>query len=209
VIALPLISALSEQGQTVAVAESLTGGMLCSALVEVPGASDAVRGGVVAYATELKHQLLGVDAELLAANGAVDPDVAAQMALGVRERLGADWGVATTGVAGPDPQDGVQPGRVFIAVAGPLGTHDFEGPSEANLSVRVFVNISGGSARPDGIGTRVLRLDLPGGRMAVRTASTERAVAELLAAVVGSGGPASVTPDPGPGGAEHGGTTHR
>jgi nicotinamide-nucleotide amidase len=192
----PLVSALSERDQTVAVAESLTGGLLCSALVEVPGASVVVRGGVVAYATELKHELLGVDAELLAGNGAVDPDVAAQMALGVRQRLGADWGLATTGVAGPDPQDGVQPGRVYVAVAGPLGRPEFEGPSEANLSLRVLVNISGGRALPDGIGTRVLRLDLPGGRTAVRTASTERAVDALLAAVLGSV-------------AEHGDVTHR
>ena len=65
-----------------------------------------VRGGVVAYATELKAQLLGVDAELLAASGPIHPDVAKQMAAGVRERLGADLGIATTGVAGPDPQDG-------------------------------------------------------------------------------------------------------
>ena len=120
-IAAHLISALRERGQTVAVAESLTGGLICAALVEVPGASAVVRGGIVAYATELKHRLLEVDAGLLARNGPVDPDVAAQMALGVRERLGADWGLSTTGVAGPDPQDGHPPGTVFVGLAGPAG----------------------------------------------------------------------------------------
>lgn len=177
-IASALISALSEHGQTVAVAESLTGGMLCSTLVEVPGASMAVRGGIVAYATELKHRLLDVDRELLAANGPVDPDVAAQMALGVRRRLSADWGLATTGVAGPDPQDGIAPGRVYVAVAGPLGS---------------------------GVETRVVRLDLPGDRMAVRTTTTELAVGALLAAVVGAGVGGEAAGDR----AEHGDVTHR
>jgi PncC family amidohydrolase len=81
-----------------------------------------VRGGVVAYATELKAGLLGVDAALLSEVGAVDPEVALQMAIGVRERLGATYGLATTGVAGPDPQDGHEPGTVHVALAGPEGT---------------------------------------------------------------------------------------
>lgn len=110
---------LTARAETVAVAESLTGGLACSALIDVPGASAAVRGGVVAYATVLKHELLGVDAGLLATRGAVHPEVAVAMAEGVRARLGADWGCGTTGVAGPDPQDGVPPGRAYIAVAGP------------------------------------------------------------------------------------------
>lgn len=112
-----LIAALRERGLTVAVAESLTGGLVVAELVAVPGASSVVRGGVVAYATELKAQLLGVDADLLAASGPVDEAVAAQMALGVRARLSADVGIATTGVAGPDPQDGHPVGEVWIAVA--------------------------------------------------------------------------------------------
>jgi nicotinamide-nucleotide amidase len=113
-----LLAALEARGETVAVAESLTGGLVTARLVDVPGASAVVRGGVVAYATELKGSLLGVDPELLARVGAVDAQVAEQMALGVRERLGATWGVATTGVAGPDPQDGKPPGTVYIAAAG-------------------------------------------------------------------------------------------
>ncbi|GAA1728256.1 hypothetical protein GCM10009809_24910 [Isoptericola hypogeus] len=106
-------------GLTLGVAESLTGGLLVAALVEVPGASAVVRGGVVAYATEVKSSLLGVDAALLAARGAVDPDVATQMADGVRRVVGADVGVATTGVAGPQAQDGHPPGEVYVAVSAP------------------------------------------------------------------------------------------
>jgi nicotinamide-nucleotide amidase len=116
-----LVAALAARGETLAVAESLTGGALTAAVVDVPGASAVLRGGVVAYATELKHALLGVDEALLAGRGAVDADVARQMAEGVRHRLGATWGVATTGVAGPEPQDGQAPGTVFVAVAGPAG----------------------------------------------------------------------------------------
>jgi nicotinamide-nucleotide amidase len=114
-----LVATLSARAQTVAVAESLTGGLVVARLVDVPGASAVVRGGVVAYATDLKATLLGVDAELLARVGAVDADVAREMAQGVRARLDATWGLATTGVAGPDSQDGHAPGVVFVAVAGP------------------------------------------------------------------------------------------
>jgi nicotinamide-nucleotide amidase len=113
---------LTERGHTLAVAESLTGGLVAAELASVPGASRGFRGSVTAYATDLKHTLLGVDARLLAARGAVDPQVAREMAEGVRERLGADWGAATTGVAGPEPQDGQPVGTVFVAVAGPGGS---------------------------------------------------------------------------------------
>lgn len=112
-----LVAALAAHGRSVAVAESLTGGMVTAAVVDVPGASRVLRGGVVAYATDLKAQLLGVDRALLARVGAVDPGVAGKMAQGVRARLGADVGLATTGVAGPDPQDGHAPGEVHVAVA--------------------------------------------------------------------------------------------
>lgn len=113
---------LRAAGHTVAVAESLTAGALGEALTRVPGASATFRGGLVAYSTDLKAGLLGVDPALLRARGAVDPEVAAQMALGVRHRLGATYGVATTGVAGPEPQDGVPVGTVHVAVAGPAAT---------------------------------------------------------------------------------------
>jgi len=114
------------QSCTIAVAESLTGGAVASTLVAVPGASAVLRGGVVAYATDLKASILGVPAALLAEHGAVDPDVAVAMAEGVRRLCGADLGVATTGVAGPDPQDGKPVGLVYLALAAPDGTRVVE-----------------------------------------------------------------------------------
>ena len=114
-----LVTRLTAAGQTVAVAESLTGGLVTAALTDMPGASVVVRGGVLAYATDLKTQVLGVDEALLARAGAVDADVAGQMAAGVRALLGATYGLATTGVAGPDQADGKPVGTVYVAVAGP------------------------------------------------------------------------------------------
>jgi nicotinamide-nucleotide amidase len=116
-----VVAALIGRGLTLAVAESLTGGLVVAELVSVPGASAVVRGGVVAYATDLKHELLGVDADVLADGGPIQRAVAEQMAAGVRVRLAADLGLATTGVAGPDPQDGHPPGEVWIAVATAAG----------------------------------------------------------------------------------------
>ena len=116
-----LIEALVAAGETVAVAESLTGGLVCSTLVHPAGASRAVVGGVVVYSTDVKESVLGVDAELLAQRGAVDPDVAIHMAVHVRAQFGATIGLATTGVAGPDSQDGVAVGTVFVAVSSDLG----------------------------------------------------------------------------------------
>jgi nicotinamide-nucleotide amidase len=108
---------LQARGQTVAVAESLTGGLVAAALTDIPGASASFRGGIVSYATELKAALLGVDAAMLASHGAVYAPVATAMANGVRVRLGASYGLATTGVAGPEPQDGQPVGTVHIAVS--------------------------------------------------------------------------------------------
>ncbi len=104
-----------------ACAESLTGGLVCAELTAVPGASATVRGGVVAYATDCKVSVLGVDPALTARVGAVDPDVADQMAEGVRRLFDAEVGIATTGVAGPDPQDGEPVGTVHVSVATPAG----------------------------------------------------------------------------------------
>ena len=122
-LASDLLAAVGARGWTLAVAESLTGGLVSATLVDVPGASAVLRGAVVAYSTDLKATLLGVDPVLLEQRGAVDPDVARAMAIGVRARLGADVGLATTGVAGPDPQDGHTPGTVHVAVSTPDGTH--------------------------------------------------------------------------------------
>ncbi|OLT44880.1 damage-inducible protein [Saccharomonospora sp. CUA-673] len=116
-----LVDRLTGAGQTVATAESLTAGLVCATLAEVPGSSAVLRGGLVVYATELKHRLAGVSEELLAAHGAVHPEVAVQLADGARGRCEADWGLGLTGVAGPAPQDGVDPGTVHVAVCGPTG----------------------------------------------------------------------------------------
>lgn len=112
---------LRERGETVAVAESLSGGLLAGRLTELPGSSESFRGGVVAYATDLKERLLGVDGALLAARGAVSAETAAAMARGVRERLGATYGLSLTGVAGPDEQEGNPVGTVHVGLAGPSG----------------------------------------------------------------------------------------
>jgi PncC family amidohydrolase len=112
-----ILALLTARGQTVAAAESLTGGLVAAALTDIPGASAAFRGGVVTYATELKAALLGVDPVMLARHGAVYAPVATAMAAGVRQRLGATYGVATTGVAGPEPADGQPVGTAHIAVS--------------------------------------------------------------------------------------------
>ena len=127
-LAVACIASLVEGSATVATAESLTGGALCAALTAVPGASRVVLGGVVSYDTTVKARMLDVPEDLLRARGAVDPRVAQHMAEGLARRWGADFTVATTGVAGPDPAPGgtevgeVEPGVVFIAVHGPAGT---------------------------------------------------------------------------------------
>ncbi|MFF9404553.1 CinA family protein [Streptomyces anandii] len=157
-----VVALLTVRGETIAVAESLTGGLVAAEITSVPGASKVFRGSVTAYATELKHQLLGVDATLLAERGAVDPQVAAEMAAGVRKALGADWGVATTGVAGPDPQDGQPVGTVFVAVHGPPTTES-------------------GAAR----GRKTVALRLNGGRAEIRMESVRSVLALLLERIAG------------------------
>jgi nicotinamide-nucleotide amidase len=119
---------LVARGETVATAESLTAGLVGAALTSTPGSSATYRGGVIVYATDLKATLAGVSSALLDARGAVDVEVAAALATGARDRLGATWGLGLTGVAGPDPQDGVVAGTVFIGLAGPA-----EPPKVASL----------------------------------------------------------------------------
>ncbi|MGH8777189.1 MAG: nicotinamide-nucleotide amidohydrolase family protein, partial [Jiangellaceae bacterium] len=111
-----VVATLLSAGATAATAESLTGGLLAGALVSVPGASAVLRGGVVAYATDLKAALLDVPHALLDRHGPVAAETAAAMAEGVRLRCGSTFGVATTGVAGPGPQDGQPAGRFYVAV---------------------------------------------------------------------------------------------
>ncbi len=152
-----LVAALTARGWTLGVAESLTGGALSAEIVTVPGASATLLGGVVAYATPVKASLLGVDAALLAEHGPVHPEVAIQMATGVREAVQvdgrrADVGIATTGIAGPDSPDGQPVGTVHIGVA-----------------------------TPDGARAYGFRFD--GDRAAVRAASVQAAVAAVLTAL--------------------------
>lgn len=108
-----LHAALDARGETVGCAESLTGGELSARLSATPGASRTFAGGVVTYATELKRRLLGVTALHV-----VSGECAVQMALGARELLGVDWALSTTGVAGPDLQEGQPAGTVFVGIAG-------------------------------------------------------------------------------------------
>jgi len=131
------------RGETVAVAESLTGGLVCSRLTSVPGASDYVERGMVAYSNRAKQQALGVSREALDSDGAVSERVATEMACGVRDTAGVTWGVSTTGIAGPTGGTAEKPvGLVFVGVAyaGPWGTessfvrvdrHVFDGKREA------------------------------------------------------------------------------
>jgi nicotinamide-nucleotide amidase len=154
-----LIRRLADRGLTLAVAESLTGGQLTAEFTRPAGASAVVVGGIVVYATELKHSLVGVDAALLAEHGPVHPEVAAQLAAGVRTAAAvngrpADIGVSTTGVAGPDGQGGQEPGTVFVGVSSAAGT-------------------------------QVVRLALSGTRAQIRASTVRRAVEEV-ASVVGT-----------------------
>jgi nicotinamide-nucleotide amidase len=118
-LATAVLAQLRDRAETVATAESLTGGLLGGLLTDVPGASDSYVGGVISYATRLKASLAGVDPVTLRTVGPVAGQTAAEMATGVSRRCQADWGLATTGVAGPDPQDGHQVGEVYVAVAHP------------------------------------------------------------------------------------------
>lgn len=151
-----LVRALTAAGLSVATAESLTGGMLCSELVSVPGASAVVRGGIVSYATQVKIDVLGVPADLVEAHGVVSEACARAMASGVRTRLGADVAMATTGVAGPSSQDGHPVGTVFVAVA-------FDSPAGEQV--------------------RVAHLALSGDRAAIRAAACEQAMQYTLRVV--------------------------
>jgi nicotinamide-nucleotide amidase len=123
-LAAQVIATARERSATLATAESLTGGLVCAALVDVPGASDVVRGGVVAYAADVKVSALGVPADLIDRVGTVHESVARAMAEGVSRRFGATHAVATTGVAGPDPSEGQPVGTVHVAAVGPGGIVD-------------------------------------------------------------------------------------
>jgi nicotinamide-nucleotide amidase len=147
-----VIATATKLGLTVGCAESLTGGLVAADIVSIPGASAVFRGSIVAYDSMLKNDLLGVDASTLASTGAVTAEVASAMAEGALTRLGVDVAVATTGVAGPDPDpvSGEAPGAVFIAVAG------------------------------GGLGTLVREMSLEGNRDEIRQRATRAALQALL-----------------------------
>ena len=156
-LAVAIIGAATARGLTIAVAESLTGGDLVSALVSVPGASAVVSGGVVAYNTAIKASVLGVDAALLEREGAVHPEVALSMARGVRSALAigtvpASIGIATTGVAGPEPQDGRAVGLVYVAVVdadgGAVQEHYFAGDRQQIRAQATLAALSLTASRP-------------------------------------------------------------
>ncbi|MDO4898325.1 MAG: CinA family protein [Rothia sp. (in: high G+C Gram-positive bacteria)] len=115
--AFELVETAKDAGVQLATAESLTGGMLGQLICTVAGASAVYKGGVISYASSVKAQVLGVSAELLEARGAVDPEVAQQMAAGAARVCGADIGIATTGAAGPEPWDSKPVGRVYLGVS--------------------------------------------------------------------------------------------
>lgn len=132
------LAVLGDRGMSVASCESLTGGLVGAAITAVPGASAVYRGGLITYATELKAELAGVDRATLQSDGAVSARTVFQMALGAARVCGADWGLATTGVAGPDAQEGHPPGTVFVAVARPaLDRVSDEGPVVARQVTRL------------------------------------------------------------------------
>ena len=152
-IAVQVVSLLATTGQTLATAESLTGGLIGATITAVPGASKAYLGGLITYATELKAGLAAVSADVLAQFGPVSPQTAEAMAAGVQQVTGADWAIAVTGVAGPDPQDGHQPGEVWLGLSGPAGVRS------------------------------VSRMDLTGSRDQIRSATVSAALAELVKAL--------------------------
>jgi nicotinamide-nucleotide amidase len=151
-----LIRRCAADGLGVSTAESLTGGLVCAALTDVAGSSAVVRGGIVSYTVAAKADVLGVDSELLDRVGAVHEDTAVAMARATVARFGSDFGLSTTGVAGPGPSHGNPAGLVFIAVA---ASPDLDGP------------------------VVVRRLQLAGDRTAVRIGTVE-AVLGLLAALL-------------------------
>ena len=153
-----VVALLRDRSQTVATAESLTGGLVGATLTGVPGASVVYRGGLITYATELKAELAGVSRAVLDAEGPVAATTAAELALGAARVCGADWGIATTGVAGPDQQDGHPVGQVFVAAAGPAD------PSAASQDRAVTVR----------------ELALAGDRAAIRTETVGAALRLLL-----------------------------
>ena len=115
-----ILEILSQRGETISVAESLTGGGLAEALSSLPGSSQIFRGSVTAYQVEIKNSVLKVPLELISEMGSVNEEVAAAMAHGIKDLMGSTWSISTTGVAGPGPVEGVPAGTVWVAIDGPI-----------------------------------------------------------------------------------------
>jgi nicotinamide-nucleotide amidase len=115
-----IIAYLSERGETISVAESLTAGGLASALTSASGSSAVFVGGITAYRNEIKSTMLDVDPSIIEKHTVVSEEVANEMAEGARKVFGTTWAISTTGAAGPEPLDGHQPGSVWIAIRGPI-----------------------------------------------------------------------------------------
>ena len=115
-----ILAILRQRGESICVAESLTGGGLAEALTSLPGSSEIFNGSITAYQSQIKISLLSVPAELISEFGVVSEEVAAAMAGGVKELMNSTWSISTTGVAGPGPSDGVAAGTVWVAIDGPI-----------------------------------------------------------------------------------------
>lgn len=120
-----IISTLSSRKETLATAESITGGGLSSAITSVEGSSQIFLGAIVAYRNSVKADILGIDLSLIETHSVYSQVIASEMARAVRVQFGSTWAIATTGVAGPGPSGGVPSGTVWLAIAGPT-THNLE-----------------------------------------------------------------------------------
>ena len=114
-----IVESLKSKGESLSIAESITGGALTSEIVSVPGASHILKGSIVAYSVEIKMRELSVPQELIDRAGVVSEEVALAMADGIRARMNTTWSIASTGVAGPGPHHGIAAGTVWLAIVGP------------------------------------------------------------------------------------------
>jgi nicotinamide-nucleotide amidase len=114
-----IVESLKSKGESLSVAESITGGALTSEIVSVPGASHILKGSIVAYSVEIKMRELSVPQELIDRASVVSEEVALGMADGIRARMNTTWSIASTGVAGPGPHQGIAAGTVWLAIVGP------------------------------------------------------------------------------------------
>lgn len=114
-----IVESLKSKGESLSIAESITGGALTSEIVSVPGASHILRGSIVAYSVEIKMRELYVPQELIDRAGVVSEEVALAMADGIKARMNTTWSMASTGVAGPGPHHGIAAGTVWLAIVGP------------------------------------------------------------------------------------------